>query len=372
MPSKFKVELAEIKWTEFDWRLGSRRVPGIFILLLCAVIFHQIPAGVLAAGTALSVGFAGCRHLCGSRLLAMNATTALMALCALLGILAGNCYAVTLASAATGGFACGLLSLASEDAGWVAMQGVIAFIIGSYFAGSWLPALERAGCILTGGLTETFCLLVIWRLENISRFGDETNSTANKTNSISKDWFAGLNSAVKSKVGVRFGLRVAITLALAVEVAHLLNLRSDYWLPMTTLIVLKPDFNRTYTGGIQRVAGTLTGVVLASLVAIIFRPTTDVLLALVTASAWGSFSFQKVNPVMFSAALTFLVVLLIAMTGLPESAVTWHRLIYTFLGCVLALTSHFIGFFILHRTAPLVAQRLGKDPAVETTAAVSH
>jgi len=255
---------------------------------------------------------------------------------------------------------CGLFSLASEDAGWVAMQGVIAFIIGSSFAGFWSHALERAGCILIGGLTQSFCILIIWRLENISRFGEEAGLVAGKTGSNSKNWFNIFNEAIKSKVGVRFGLRVAITLALAVEIAHLMNLQSDYWLPMTTLIVLKPDFTRTYTGGVQRVAGTLTGVVLASLMAIIFRPSNDSLIALVTVSAWGTFLFQKVNPVLFSAALTFCVVLLIAMTGLPESAVTWHRLTYTFLGCVLALISHFIGFFIIHRSAPSVAKSFKK------------
>jgi hypothetical protein len=356
MPSKFKVEFAEINWTEFNVRLASRRIPGIFIILLAALFFHQMAGGVLGAGTALSVGFAANRQLCGSRLLAMVVTASLMAACAFLGTLAGNCYELALASAVAGGFVCGLFSLTNEDSGWIAMQGIIAFIIGSSFAGLGSHALERAACILIGGLTQSFCILIIWHLENISRFGEESHLAAGKTGSNSKNRFNVFNDAIKSKVGVRFGLRVAITLGMAVEIAHLMNLQSDYWLPMTTLIVLKPDFTRTYTGGVQRVAGTLTGVVLASLMAIIFRPSNNSLLALVTLSAWGTFLFQKVNPVMFSAALTFCVVVLIAMTGLPESTVTWHRLAYTFLGCLLALISHFIGFFIIHRNAPLVAK----------------
>jgi MFS family permease len=372
MSSKFKDELAQINWTQFNWLAGLRRTPGIIILLVTGAMLHQVAAGVLAAATALLVGFAASRQLRGSRLLAMGVTVALMAICAVIGTLAGNNYAVTLAATAVGGFICGLLALASEDAGWIAMQGVIAFITGGYFAGLWTHALERAGCILIGGLTQIFCLLMIWRLEHISTFGDETALTAKRGSSTSKKWFSIFNDMTKSKVGLKFGLRVAITLALAVELDHLLKLKSGYWLPMTTLIVLKPDFTRTYTGGIQRVAGTITGVILASLVTHIFHPSNDILLALVIISAWGSFSFQKVNPVIFSAALTFFVVLLIALTGLPESTVTWHRLIYTFLGCVLALTSHFLGFFVIHRSAPQVAKRLGNPAAVKPDTNISH
>ena len=135
---------------------------------------------------------------------------------------------------------------------------------------------------------------------------------------------------------------------MAVELDHLLKLKDGYWLPMTTLIVLKPDFLRTYTGGIQRVAGTLAGVVFASLLTAMLRPGSIVLIALITVLGWVTFSYQKVNAVIFSAALTSYVVFLIAITGLPESTVVWHRLINTALGCMLALASHFLGFFIVH------------------------
>jgi hypothetical protein len=357
MPSKFQVELALINWTQFNWRAGLYRLSGIILLLGTGAMLHQVAAGVLAAATALLVGFAASRQLRASRLLAMGVTVALMAACAFSGTLAGNNYAVSLTVAAGGGFVCGLLSLASEDAGWVAMQGVIAFITGAYFAGGWAHAAQRAGCVLVGGLIQIICLLIIWRLAHISRFGPENGPAAKRAEA--KHWLNIFQEIIQSKVGWRFGLRVAITLGLAVELDHLLQLKSGYWLPMTTLIVLKPDFIRTYTGGIQRVAGTLTGVILASLVAHFFHPSNEVVFALVILSAWAAFSFQKVNPVIFSAALTFFVVLLIALTGLPESTVTWHRLIYTFLGCVLALTSHFLGFFVIHRSAPQAAKHLG-------------
>jgi uncharacterized membrane protein YccC len=64
--------------------------------------------------------------------------------------------------------------------------------------------------------------------------------------------------------------------------------------------------------------------------------------------------------------VTSCAVFLIAITGSPESAVTWHRLINTFLGCALALTSHFIGFFIIHRSLPQAVKSPAKEPAVKS------
>jgi uncharacterized membrane protein YccC len=280
--------------------------------------------------------------------------------------LAGNSYAVTILLAAAGGFACGFLALANEDWGWVAMQGIIALIIGTSYPSSWPLAAERAACICIGGVTQTLSVLFIWRLEGISKTGPEIGVAGPAGDSEYEKWPDLFRKAMSSPVSFRFGLRVAITLCLALELDHLLKLQNGYWLPMTTLIVLKPDFDRTYTGGIQRVAGTLAGVICASLVTALLHPGIVILLALVLATGWLAFSSQKVNPVIFSAALTFFAVLLIAIAGSPESRVAWHRFINTLSGCALALVSHFVGFFILHRTDPSAVKNSEKDLVVKS------
>jgi len=366
MPSRFKVELAAIDWKQFYWQVGARRMPAIIVLLVAGVCIHQPAAGALAAGTALSAGFAGARHVDGSRVLAMAITTFLMTACALGGTLAGNCFAMTIASVVIGGFVCGFLALASEDLGWVAMQGIIALLIGTYYPSSWGNATERAVFIFAGGAAQTLSIWFIWHLEGISGSGPETGAPGTGSDSKCENWAELFNKAISSPISVRFGLRVAITLALAVEMDHLLKLKNGYWLPMTALIVLKPDFVRTYTGGIQRVVGTLAGVVFASLMTAILHPGIVILIALAVVAGWFTFSFQKVNPVMFSAALTFYAVLLIAIAGSPESTVTWHRFINTFLGCALALVSHFVGFFIIHRSEPGSVKTPEKDPTFKS------
>jgi hypothetical protein len=347
--SKFKVELATDDWAQFHWRLGLRRIPAVLILLTAAGACHAISVGVLAAGTALSVGFAPAHPIGNSRTLAMTATACAMTVCGFVGIVTGNSYPLALAGAALGGFVFAYLALGNEDTGWIAMQGVLAFLIGAYYPGSWALAGGRAGCILLGGTVQTLSLSLIWHLEGIGHRGAEPAEAIAAAPIKNSQWLEFLSIKPLSWPVLRFSLRVAATLALAVELDHLLQLKNGYWLPMTTLVVLKPDFSHTYSGAIQRVVGTLAGVVLASLITKLLHPNQWVLIGMVAAFCWSTFSTQKVNAVMFSTSLTVFVVLLIALTGLPESEVVWHRFINTLMGCTLALTSYFAGIFMVHR-----------------------
>jgi hypothetical protein len=350
---KLKVDLAAVDWTQFYGKLGARRLPAILILLTVSGACHEVAAGVLAAGSALSVGFAPAHPVGNSRTLAMVAAAGTMTICGFAGIVIGNFYPLSLAFTALSGFVFAYLTLENEDIGWIGMQGVIAFLIAAYYPGSWALAGERAGCILTGGLAQALCLLLIWHWEGLGNLGAEPTSASTEAAALTSTQRPELLRLLRidrfSWLTLRFTLRVAITLSFAVELDHLLKLKNGYWLPMTTLVVLKPDFNHTYSGGIQRVAGTLAGVILASLITKILYPNQLVLIGLVGAFCWATFSIQKANAVMFSASLTVFVVLLIALTGLPESDVVWHRFTNTFLGCTLALTSYFAGVFTVRR-----------------------
>jgi uncharacterized membrane protein YccC len=77
--------------------------------------------------------------------------------------------------------------------------------------------------------------------------------------------------------------------------------------------------------------------------------------ALVAVFGFATYAFQKVNAVIFSMAVTSFAVFMIAVAGLPETAVVWHRLLNTCLGCALAVLSRFIGFSVLH---PLLSRSI--------------
>ena len=363
MAANLNIDLDTFDSAQFQWKPALRRVPAIVLLLAAGVCLKQPAAAVLAAGTALSVGFGASRQFLGSRLLAMVMTTLSMSVAAFAGTIIGNVYFGTLLATAISGYVFASLTFVGEDLGWIAMQGVIALLIGTSFASTVQDGLIRSGFIFIGGVVQILFISLIWRLEGIGQFGGESDAAkvcAERGPALNQMGKMFLSATAFSWVAFRYGMRVAVTLVLAVEIDHLLRLQNGYWLPMTTLIVLKPDFYQTYTGGVRRVVGTLGGVVFASIIALVLRPHDAILISLAGSLAFITYASQKANAVLFSAALTSFVVFMIAVTGLPETSVTWHRLINTALGCVLAFASYSLGFFFLHRLPPPAGKVAGQ------------
>jgi uncharacterized membrane protein YccC len=186
------------------------------------------------------------------------------------------------------------------------------------------------------GLVELVRLRLPWRIRDLEIEGEPPPVRA-------YSWRQLFVSMTSFSTGWAYAARVSLTMIVAVEGAGALHIQNGYWLPMTTVIILKPDFYRTYSGAIQRVTGTLLGVTIASLIAHLFHPTLMWLIMLVAIFAFNCFAFLKINPITFSTALTAYVVFLIAMTGLPETTITGHRVILTTLGSALALSSRIVG-----------------------------
>ena len=67
-----------------------------------------------------------------------------------------------------------------------------------------------------------------------------------------------------SSIAFRHAMRCGVCLAVAVAGARLRDMPHGYWIPMTTAIVLKPDFAGTFSFGLLRVIGTMLGLVLAT------------------------------------------------------------------------------------------------------------
>ena len=55
----------------------------------------------------------------------------------------------------------------------------------------------------------------------------------------------------------RHAVRLAIALAVAVMIYRVSPFPRGYWLPLTTLVILKPEFSTTFSRGFARVLGTL-------------------------------------------------------------------------------------------------------------------
>src|SRR5829696_3701535 len=93
----------------------------------------------------------------------------------------------------------------------------------------------------------------------------------------------------------RHGVRLAVTLAAVTALAHAFSLPRGYWISLTALIVLKPEFQDTFARGVGRVAGTVLGVTLATVVAATLHPGQATLALLVLACVWSGYAVFRIN-----------------------------------------------------------------------------
>jgi len=61
----------------------------------------------------------------------------------------------------------------------------------------------------------------------------------------------------------RHAIRLTISIALGDALGRMLHPYRAYWIPMTIVLVLKPEFAVTFSRGVLRIAGTLLGLLLA-------------------------------------------------------------------------------------------------------------
>ncbi len=340
------VDLLAFKWPLLRWDTAMRRVPAVALCLGLGLAFGQPAAGAVAAGSALSVGFAAMREVRGSRFLSMGSTILAMSLSAWVGTRTGGSHWLSPMITALWAFVFALLTVYDEDIGWVAMQGVLTLVVASAFPSHGVAAWQRATVLLAGGVIQFAALATIWYFRGILHPADTKvpEGKPGPLHGYEHDWREFSKSFHLQSIAFQYALRVSLTMVLAVEAGRYLPIKNGYWLPMTTLVILKPDFYRTYSGGVQRVAGTLLGVIIATLIAWLFHPAVPWLVGLAALFSLFCFAFQKVNPMTSAAVLTSFVVFMIATTGLPEATVTVHRLVNTALGCALALTSQVAGY----------------------------
>ncbi len=143
-----------------------------------------------------------------------------------------------------------------------------------------------------------------------------------------------------SSSACRHAIRLAVSLGLATSLYRVLPGTRSYWVPVTVLMVLRPDFSTTFVRGLGRVGGTLGGAVLATLLAATLHPGPAALTVLVVIMAWGAFTFYAANYGVYAIFLTALVVFLVAFGGVPANSAVADRALDTAIGGALALLAY--------------------------------
>jgi uncharacterized membrane protein YccC len=138
----------------------------------------------------------------------------------------------------------------------------------------------------------------------------------------------------------RHAVRLSLCVAVADLIERSISWQRAYWLPMTVAVVLKPDFATTFSRGALRLAGTIAGLILATLIYLVFPQSAWTQLLLV-----GGFTFflrylGPANYGVFTVAISGLIVFLLAATGVSPGPVIAARALNTMAGGLLALLAY--------------------------------
>ncbi|HST47215.1 FUSC family protein [Jatrophihabitans sp.] len=143
-----------------------------------------------------------------------------------------------------------------------------------------------------------------------------------------------------SSPALRHAARLAVLVPLTDVLTRAAGVERGYWVSLTILVVLRPDFGSTFQRSLLRVVGTLVGLLLTSLVLHYllgdWQPGTIVLLGLLF---FGVRLAGQPNFAWTSVFLAGLVVLLLSLAGFSAHSTVVDRSIDTVLGGAIALAA---------------------------------
>ena len=162
------------------------------------------------------------------------------------------------------------------------------------------------------------------------------------TGATAQDALASLRAQLTFKSAIfRHGLRVAVVASAGTMAIVRWQVPHGFWLPMTSLIILQPNFGGTQSRAVQRTLGTLAGAVLAGVLLSFLHATA----AFEIAIAFLLFAMFLLLRRHYGLAVTFLTPLIILLLGLGGPS-PWgdllNRIIDTLGGAALAVIAGYL------------------------------
>ncbi|MGN6605525.1 MAG: FUSC family protein, partial [Jatrophihabitans sp.] len=138
---------------------------------------------------------------------------------------------------------------------------------------------------------------------------------------------------------VRHAVRLAVLMAGSDAVMRATGSDRGYWVPLTVLVVLRPDFGTTFQRSVLRVGGTILGLLLATALVQVVPHTDWDEIVLIAVFCFGLRYAGAVNIGYVAVALSGLVVVLLEVEGIAAHTTALARAGATLLGGALALAA---------------------------------
>lgn len=136
-------------------------------------------------------------------------------------------------------------------------------------------------------------------------------------------------------------LRIATVASFAMLIAVSFSWHRGYWIALTVLFVLKPDYGGTMERVIQRISGTIVGATLAAGLVLSIHDL-RILLGIVIILSLLAGAVRLVNYALFILLLTFMVIVVLNLTKPGNWYLAEIRIFHTLLGGILVAISYYI------------------------------
>ncbi|RSN16931.1 hypothetical protein DMH25_05140 [Streptomyces sp. WAC 01325] len=140
----------------------------------------------------------------------------------------------------------------------------------------------------------------------------------------------------------RHAVRLAAVATLGYLIAARLPLGHGYWAPIASVMVMRPDFHRTYARAVARLAGTLAGVAFATAMVRALGPDAQLFGVLAVVSAGLSYTVIRTGYAYSQCFTAAYVVFLLGMGGQALEQTAPERVVLTLLGGALAMLAYVV------------------------------
>lgn len=141
---------------------------------------------------------------------------------------------------------------------------------------------------------------------------------------------------------LRHALRLSLAAAAGALIARFADLGHGYWIPLTVVMVLRPETAHTYTRCVGRIAGNAIGIVVAGVVILTLHPTGLLAAAFAALFLAVTYAVSGFGYMALSASLAAAIVMLIDIAGSADVATISDRLLATLIGGALAVLAHVV------------------------------
>lgn len=139
---------------------------------------------------------------------------------------------------------------------------------------------------------------------------------------------------------LRHAVRLCVVSVSGYLLSTALPLGHAYWAPLTSTMVLRPDFAQTYSRGVARFLGTLAGVLVGGGVVALVHPGSSLSAGLAVLSVLAMYLLLRTGFIVTSACVSAYVVFLLSIAGEAWGQTVQARVALTLLGGVLAMVAY--------------------------------